>query len=340
MTAAQIVEVKGVRKVAILMIAVGEHAAATICKELTESEVQLIAREIAEIRSVTPDVTQQVVNEFHKVINEQTGPTAGGIEYASQMVTRSHGEEAARILLEQIPRVQELSARKLESLKKVDPQQLAKFLETEHPQTIALILAHLETKTASLLITKLPNQIRSEAVRRLAQLRQFSPEIAEQVSLSLNRRFNSIAGRKRQTFTGFKSVAELMNQLDSTTAKDVLQNIEEADPKLALNIRNLMFTFEDLSTLTEQAIRELLSHLDKKTLAMALKGASEELKTHIFRSMSSRAVQMLQEDMEALGPVRAKEVSAAHHEIVTSAHALEEQGKIDLRPEGDDEYIV
>jgi len=217
---------------------------------------------------------------------------------------------------------------------------LAKFLEGEHPQTIALILAHLDGKQASALLMKLPEQTRAESIKRLAQLRQFSPEMAEKVSVVLNRRLQSLGEQSRKTYAGFKSVADVMNRLESATAKTILEAIEQADAKLAINIRNLMFTFEDLLGVSDVHVREWLGAMDKKTLAVALKAASEDLKNHIFRAMSSRAVEMLKEDMAALGPVRSKEVAQAQQEAVTLLRKLEAEGKVVLKADGDDEYVM
>lgn len=234
----------------------------------------------------------------------------------------------------------EMSVVQLESLQKADPQQLAKFLETEHPQTIALILAHLHARQASALLLRLPEEIRGETVKRLAQLRQFSPEVAQKVSLALHKRLESLGEQSRRAYAGIKGAADLLNQLDPNASKAILESIEQEDPKMALGIRNLMFTFEDLMGVPETGIRELLGQLDKKTLAMALRGASEELKNLIFKSMSTRAVDMLKEDMEVLGPVRTKDVHQAQHEIVEVARKLEAEGKLVLSAEAQDEYVV
>jgi flagellar motor switch protein FliG len=233
-----------------------------------------------------------------------------------------------------------MSAAQLDSLRKADPQQLAKFIEGEHPQTVALILAHLEAKQASTLLMRLPEELRAEAVKRLAQLRQFSPEMAQRVSIVLHKRLESLGEQSRRAYAGLRSVADMMNRLDINTAKTILEGIEKDDPKLALSIRNLMFTFDDLLTVPENGIRELLGQMDKKTLATALRGASEELKNYIFKSMSSRAVEMLKEDMEVLGPVKQKDVHKAQLEAVAVARKLEAEGKIQLTPEGDDEYVA
>jgi flagellar motor switch protein FliG len=233
-----------------------------------------------------------------------------------------------------------MSGAKLDSLRKTDPQQLAKFIEGEHPQTIALILAHLESKQASMVLMRLPKELRAEPIKRLAQLRQFSPEMAQRVSLVLHKRIDALGEQSRRAYAGLRGVADLMNRLDVATGKTILEEIEGEDPKLALSIRNLMFTFEDLLTVPEAGVRELLGQMDKKTLATALRGASEELKTYIFKSMSSRAVEMLKEDMEVLGAVKSKEINKAQLEAVAVARKLEAEGKLTLSPEGEDEFVT
>jgi flagellar motor switch protein FliG len=233
-----------------------------------------------------------------------------------------------------------MSATKLDSLRKADPQQLAKFIEGEHPQTIALILAHLEAKQASTLLMRLPEELRAEAIKRLAQLRQFSPEMAQRVSLVLHKRLEALGEQSRRAYAGLRGVADVMNRLEINTAKTILEGIEKEDPKLALSIRNLMFTFEDLLTVPEAGVRELLGQMDKKTLATALRGASEELKNYVFKSMSSRAVEMLKEDMEVLGPVKSKDVHKAQLEAVAVARKLEADGKLTLSPETEDEFVT
>ena len=234
----------------------------------------------------------------------------------------------------------ELNSTRLTSQQKADPVQQAKFIEGEHPQTIALILAHLDAKQASILLMKLPEDLRAEAVKRLAQLRQFSPEMAERVSVVLNKRLEAMGEQSRRAIAGLRGVADLMNRLELSTAKTILEGIEKEDPKLALSIRNLMFTFEDLLTVPETGIREILGQMDKKILATALRGSSEELKAYIFKSMSSRAVEMLKEDMEVLGPLKAKDVSKAQLEAVAVARRLESEGKLTLTQEGESDELV
>ncbi|MFZ0535355.1 MAG: flagellar motor switch protein FliG [Candidatus Sulfotelmatobacter sp.] len=332
--------VTGLRKAAILMVLLGEDAASQIYRHLPPSEVEQVTQEITALDYVNPETALVVLEEFHRLVITGDYVTQGGTEYANKLLVKAFGKEGASELLRQVSQAAEISGAKLDSLRKIDPQQLAKFIEGEHPQTIALILAHLESKQASLVLLRLPKELRAEPIKRLAQLRQFSPEMAQRVSLVLNKRIQALGEQTRRAYAGLRGVADLMNRLDVATGKSILEEIEGQDPKLALSIRNLMFTFEDFLTVPEAGVRELLGQMDKKTLATALRGASEELKTYIFKSMSSRAVEMLKEDMEVLGPVKSREINKAQLEAVAIARRLEAEGKLTLGQEGEDEFVT
>jgi flagellar motor switch protein FliG len=334
--------ITGLRKAAILMVLLGEDAAGEVYRHLSQKEVEQITAEITTISQVEPEAGLAVLEEFDRLILTGDYITSAGMDYANKVLVKAFGKEGAADLLRQVSRAAEISGTKLDSLKKADPQQLAKFIEDEHPQTIALILAHLESKMASTVLMKLPPELRAEPIKRLAQLRQFAPEMAERVSVVLHKRLEALGEQSRRAYQGLRGVADLMNRLDVVVGKSILESIEGEDPKLALSIRNLMFTFEDLLTIPETGIRELLGQMDKKMLATALKGASEELKTYIFKSMSSRAVEMLKEDMDVLGPVKARQISTAQLEAVAIARKLEAEGKLSLTPEveGEDELVT
>jgi len=328
------------RKAAILLVLLGDEISSQIFRNLPESEVETLTREITELEYIDPQTAMAVLEEYYRLILTQDYLAQGGADYAQKLLTKAFGDEGARVLMKQVSHAAQASANQLDSLQKADPQQLAKFLESEHPQTIALILAHMDAKQASALLMRLPEALRAEAIKRLAQLRQFSPEIAQKISMALHRRLEALGEQSRRAYAGFQGVADLLNRLDPATSKTILETIEKDDAKLALNIRNLMFTFQDLLSVPEAGIRELLSQLDKKTLALALRGASEELKNFIFKSMSSRAVEMLKEDMDVLGPVRSREILKAQREAVTIARKLEAEGKISLGMETEDEYVT
>ena len=334
------IESNGLRKAAILMVMLGEDTATKIYHNLAEQDLQSLTQEIAELEYIAPEMALGVLEEYYRLSMTQDCLAQGGSDYARKLLVASFGEEAAQHLLDQVSHTAGMSVSKLDSLQKSDPQQLAKFLEFEHPQTIALILAHLDAKPASVVLMRFPEALRAETIKRLAQLRQFSPEMAQKVSVVLNKRLESLGEQSRRAYAGFKGVADLLNHLDPIAGKAILETIELEDAKLAISIRNLMFTFEDLLSVPEAGIRELLGQFDKKTLALALRGATVELKNFIFKSMSSRAVEMLKEDMEVLGPVRARDVQKAQREAVELARNLEAQGKLVLTVEGEDEYIV
>lgn len=331
---------QGLQKAAVLMVLLGEEAASHIYRNLADADVQRLTQRIAELEHIKPETAISVLEEYHQLTLTQGYLAEGGPEYAEKLLVKAFGKVGAQHLLDQVSKAVELSVVQLENLQKADPQQLAKFLEIEHPQTIALILAHLNARQASALLMHLPEELRPGIVKRLAQLRQFSPEVAQKVSVALHKRLESLGEQSRRAYAGFKGAADMLNQLDPNTGKGILENIEKDDPKMALAIRNLMFTFEDLLGVPEAGIRELLGQLDKKTLALALRGATEELKNFIFKSMSSRAVDMLKEDMEVLGPVRSKDVSQAQREIVDAARKLESEGKLVLSAEAQEEYVV
>ena len=280
----------GLQKAAILMVLLGEEAASHIYRNLPELDVQRLTRRIAELEHFKPESGLAVLEEYYQLTLTHSYLTEGGPEYAQKLLVRAFGEAGASRLLEQVRNSMEENAVHLESLQEADPQQLAKFLEVEHPQTIALILAHLNARQASALLMRLPEEVRAETVKRLAQLRQFSPDVAKKVALALNKQLESVGEQSRRAYAGFKGAADLLNQLEPIKSKSILELIEKDDPKMALGIRNLMFTFEDLLGVPEAGIRELLGQLEKKTLALALRGATEELKNLIFKSMSSRAV--------------------------------------------------
>jgi flagellar motor switch protein FliG len=332
------IALSGARKAAILLTLLGEDAAATVFRNLNEDDLQKVADEVAALGTVPVDLSLQVFEEYQRIAEAQDYIIQGGNEYARRLLIRAFGEEDAEDIMQRLTKARELNP--LESLQRADPQKLARFLEAEHPQTIALILGQLGDRQASALLISLPNDIRAEAVKRLANLRRFSPEMADKVSKVLAQRLKAVGEQGKRAYSGFQSVADIMNCIDTTIAQEILVNIENEEPNLAISIRDLMFTFDDLLQVGEAQVRELTGAIDKRVLATALKGTSEPLKNHFFRTMSSRAVEMLKEDIEALGPVRSKDVLKAQADIVAIARQLESEGKIILKGEANDEYVV
>ena len=333
-------QVKGVRKAAILLVAVGEEVAKDILRALPETDVQRLTEELADLRGVPPALSAQILEEFWELLETQNYIMHGGMDYAHRLLIEAFGKDRAEDLMNLIRRTQEASNSDLAKLQRTDPVQLGKLLDSEHPQTIALVLAHLDPRRAAMVLDNLTPEHRVVAIRRLAEMRQFSPEMAQKVALILHRRLENVGDTKRKSYSGFKAVADLLNRLHVEESKHILEAIEDGEPELALSIRNLMFTFEDLVTVPHATMREIVAVADKRQLALALRGAKEELRAQVFKSMSSRSVEMLQEDMEVLGPVRTREVAQAQQEILNLARRLESEGKVILKLETGDEMLV
>lgn len=331
-------KIGGARKAAILLSALGEEPAATLFRDLSREEMQRVADEVANLGPVPIELTMQVIEEYQQMTQAQGILLQGGYDLAKRLLTRAFGEDEAEEILTRLTRARELKP--VEVLQRADPQKLARFLESEHPQTIALVLGQLSDRQASALLMSLPGEVRAESVKRLANLRKFSPEMADKVSILLSQRLKSVGEQGKRTYSGFQSVADIMNCIDTSIAQEILENIENEEPQLAINIRDLMFTFEDFLQVGEAHIRELTGMVEKRALALALKGTDENLKNHFFRTMSSRAVDMLKEDMDLLGPVRSRDVQKAQSEIVATARQLEAEGKIILKGESSDEFLI
>jgi flagellar motor switch protein FliG len=330
----------GARKAAVLLMAIGEGLAKEVLRTLPEADVERLTSEFADLRGISPEISNAVLQEFWDLLETQAYMVHGGIDYASHLLVETFGKQRAEDLMTQIRHAQEMELGNLAQLQRTDPQQLGKLLDSEHPQTIALVLAHLDPKQASLVLGSLTEEHRVVSIQRLAEMRQFSPEMAQKVAQILHRRLEKVGDAQRKSYSGFKAVSDLMNRLNGDESKRILESIEESEPELALSIRNLMFTFEDLVTVPQATIREIVSGVDKKQLAMAMRGAKEGLRAAIFKCMSSRAAEMLKEDMDVLGPVRSREVAQAQQEILTFARRLEAEGKVILKLETGDEMLA
>jgi flagellar motor switch protein FliG len=330
----------GVRKAAILLMAVGEELAGNLFQSLNENDVRRVVDEISSMGAVSQEELDRVMGEFHELLQSPAYRVRGGHEYAAKLLTGAFGPARADELLSQGNSVRERTSGDLAVLQQLDPQQLGRFLEKEHPQTVALVLAHLDSQRASAVLMQLGPPMRIEAVRRLAGMRQFSPEMAQKVALGLHRRMDSLGTAGRKNYAGFKAVADLLNRLDRSTCDGILEEIEQKEPKTAIGIRSLMFTFDDLLTVPQQGIRELVSAADKKLLAMSLKGGKENIRAHLLQAMSTRAAEMMREDMEAMGPVRGRDVIAAQQELLALAHKLEAEGKMVLKTETDHDITL
>ena len=331
----------GIRKAAILVTVLGEEAAVSILRQLPEADVQKITAEVACLDSVPAELAQQVLDEYQQRSATQRFLIEGGTEYAARLLHKAFGEDGATEMVKKVAQVQKERVGKFEWLRSTDPQQLATFLEKESAQTVAVILSHLEPKHASSILARFTAEFRMEIVKRMARQRQYSPEVAAAISDVLNQKLKPFAVvEKKAAKSPASSLPELLNHLEPTTSKAILESLEQENATLAGELRNLMFTFEDLINVPEAGLRDWVAAVDKKALAIALKGASQTVRDHIFKGMSSRAVEMLKEDIEALGRIRTKEVVEAQQSAVAVARQLEAEGKIVLKAEGEDEFVA
>lgn len=329
----------GVKKVAILMMAIGEERAAKVFKFLQEDEIERVAKAVATIGSVSPEVGESVLDEFRHVASATHVMQVGGVEQARRMLGASLAPEASRRIFERVVRSSKTSEG-FATLEKTNPQQLSKFILGEHPQTIALILAHLNPTHAANLATQLPDQLRADVLLRMASIEEISPDVIVRISQVIEQRLKSVGGPSREQRGGVRAVAELFNRLDRNVSQPALERIEAASPDMAVSIRNLMFVFDDLKNIEENGIREIINRADKKALTISLKGASEEIRTRFFGNMSKRAAELLKEEMEIMGAVRLREVEKAQQEVVAIARKLEEEGVITTGAGAGEAYVV
>ena len=323
--------VPGIQKAAILLVILGDQASAEILKQLDEEEVQEVSREVARITQITNEQSESVLEEFHQMTLAHDYVLKGGLDYARKLLVNAFGPDSARRLLDRLVKTLGADITTFDALQKADPQQLAKFIHSEHPQMVALILSHLSASQAAALLVSLPSELRADVALRMASLDQISPEIISKVASIIGQKLKALGEFSRETVGGVRAVSEMFNRLDSSTSKDILEKIDHQNGSLAETIRHLMFVFEDLLLIDPGGIKEILSRVDRKLLTMALKGTSDELKKHFMDCMSQRGAEMMREDMDALGPVKIKEVEAAQQQIIAIVRQLESEGMIDRR---------
>jgi flagellar motor switch protein FliG len=332
-------QIPGIRKAAIVMLLVGEERSADVFKYLSEDEIEALSKEMAALGPVPSAIGEKVMDEFHQTTIAAEYITRGDIDYARRVLNRTLGPESARRIMDRVLRSFQSTAG-FTSLEKADPQQLSKFILGEHPQTIALILAHLNPSNAAQLVTLLPDGLRVDVLTRMASLEDISPDVISRISSVIETRLRSLGGVTREQHGGVRAVAELFNRLERNVSGPVLEAIEAKRPDLAVSIRNLMFVFDDLVHVDDNGMREIVQRADKKGLTVALKGASEEIRSRFFGNMSKRAAEMLQEEMDVLGAVRLRDVEKAQQDVVAIARKLEEEGVITTGAAAGEAYVV
>jgi flagellar motor switch protein FliG len=329
----------GVRKAAILTLMVGENTAAAMFQHLNEDEIEAVAREVAVVGQISPETSAATLEEFHTMWRASEYVTRGGVDYAQKLLIKTLGPDMARRVLDRVVKSFE-STVAFSNLERADPQQLSKFVLSEHPQTIALLLAHLKPAQAAQLANSLPDELRVEVITRMATLDEISPDVMTRVSSVIEARLKALGTQASESMGGVRVVAELLNRLDRGVSTAVLSTIENESPELAVSIRNLMFVFDDLLHVDDNAVREIIQRADKKTLTLALKGASEDIRGRFIQNMSKRAAQMIKEEMDVLGAVRLREVERAQQEIVAIARKLEEEGLLVTGAAAGEAYVT
>src|SRR5438445_4580595 len=329
-----------IRKAAMLLAILGENASAQLLQQLTEEDVNKVSREVAKLTAISAEQAEAVLEEFHYISNAGDYVARGGIDFARKLLMKAFEPEHARGQLDRLTKALGAEAASFDAIQKADPQQLAKFIHNEHPQTIALVLSHLNYSQAAALLTSLPAAMRADVSQRMASLDQISPEIILKIAGVIGQKLKALGEFSRESYGGVRAVAEMLNRLDSASSREILDHIDQQDTNLAETIRHLMFVFEDLLLIDPLGLKEVLAKVDRKILTIALKGTSEQLRNHMLSCMSQRGADMLREDMEALGPVKIKEVEQSQQQIIALVRQLESEGVLSLKGAVGEQYVV
>ncbi|MCX7922372.1 MAG: flagellar motor switch protein FliG [Clostridia bacterium] len=331
-------ELTGKEKAAMLLIALGPERSADIFKHLKDEEIEQLTLEIANIRTVTPEEKEKVMDEFYQICLAQEYIAEGGIGYAKEILEKALGTQKALDVINKL--TVSLQVRPFDFVRKADPSQLLNFIQNEHPQTIALILAYLKPQQASVVLSALPQDKQADVARRIATMDRTSPEIIKEVERVLEKKLSSLVTEDYTAAGGVQSIVDILNSVDRGTEKYIMETLEIEDTDLAEEIKKRMFVFEDILTLDNRSIQRFLREVDNNQLAIALKGSTEEVQKLIFTNMSKRLAEMIKEDIEFMGPVRLKDVEEAQQKIVNVIRKLEDAGEIVISRGGGDEIIV
>lgn len=326
----------GIEKVATLLITLGSQKSAEIFKHLSEEEIEEITLEIANMRMVSPDEKQSIIEEFYEICLAQEYISEGGINYAKDILEQALGSEKAVDIIGKL--TASLQVRPFEFARKVDANQLLNYIQNEHAQTIALVLSYLSPEQSGQVLAKLPQEKQAEVTRRIAMMDRTSPDVIKQVEQIIEAKFSSMVSQDYTEVGGIESIVDILNAVDRGTEKHIMEELEVRDTELSEEIKKRMFVFEDIVGLDPKSIQRFIREIDNSQWAIALKSASEDVKDVIFGNMSKRLVEMIKEDMEFMGPVRLKDIEEAQQNVVNTIRKLEEAGEI-VTPRGGDEMI-
>ena len=331
-------EYNGIQKAAILLIALGPEKSASIFKHLKEDEIEELTLEIANTRSVSPQTKESVLNEFYQVCLAQQYSAEGGIGYAKELLDKALGSDKAQEVITKL--TASLQVRPFEFVRKTDPSQVLNFIQDEHPQTIAMILSYLSPAQSAMILGALTPEKQADVAKRIAKMDRTSPDVIKEVERVLERKLSSLINQDYTIVGGVDAIVGILNTVDRGTEKHIMESLEIEEPELADEIRKKMFVFEDILLLDDRAIQRVLRDVDNNDLAVALKGANEEVQNVIFKNLSKRLAAMIREDMEFMGPVRMKDVEEAQQKIVGIIRKLEDSAEIVISRGGGDEIIV
>lgn len=328
----------GKQKAALLLISLGPEVSAAIYKHLNEEEIERLTLEISGVKKVEASVKEEIIEEFHNIALAQDYISQGGIGYAKTILEKALGKDHAQAIINRL--TSSLQVRPFDFARRADPSQILNFIQNEHPQTIALILSYLEAEQAGLILSALPQEMQADIARRIATMDSTSPEVISEIEAVLERKLSSTVTQDHTETGGVDAVVEVLNGVDRTTEKTILDALEIQDPELAEEIRKRMFVFEDIVTLDNRSIQRIIRDCENEDLILSLKVSSEEVKEVLFRNMSQRMAESFQEEMEVMGPVRLKDVEEAQSRIVSTIRRLEESGEIIIARGGGDDIIV
>jgi flagellar motor switch protein FliG len=331
-------KLKGRQKAAILMVSLGQEVAAEVFKHLKGEEIEELTLEIAKLNKVQTDAKEKVFEEFSEMMIAQQYMSQGGINYAKELLQKSLGENKAFEIISKL--TSSLQVRPFDFIQRTESEQILNFISGEHPQIIALIVSYLPPDKSGEIISSLPPEKQVDIARRIAQMERTSPEMIREVERILERKISTVMGQDYTMTGGIDALVEILNNVDRSTEKTIIEGLEDAEAELAEDIKKKMFVFEDIMLLDDKSVQQILKNVENKDLTMALKGSSEEVSEKIFKNMSKRAADNLREDMEYSGPVRVRDVQEAQQKIVAVVRKLEESGEIVIARGSEDEMIV
>ncbi|MDR2630689.1 MAG: flagellar motor switch protein FliG [Spirochaetaceae bacterium] len=331
-------EFTGRQKAAIFLVSIGSDISAEIFKHLREDEIETLTFEIARLETIEPEQKDAILTEFNELMMANEFITTGGIDYARELLEKSLGSQKAIDIINRL--TSSLQVRPFDFIRRTDPAHLLNFIQQEHPQTIALILAYLEPNKASIILQNLPHEVQSDVAKRIATMDRTSPEVLREVERVLEKKLSTLSNEDYTAAGGVESIVEILNLVDRSSEKQIIEALEDEDPELAEEIKKRMFVFEDIVLLGDRDIQKVLREVDSQELAKALKSVDTEVQDKIFRNMSKRAAGMLKEDMEFMGPVRLKDVEESQQKIVSIIRHLEDTGEVVIARTGEDELVV